>query len=306
LRRTGTKALPLLLLLLLAPAAARAQATAPRSAAFETVRFESRLVGKPLPYNVVLPRDYADAASRQTRYPVLYLLHGFAGHYDNWVSLTNLTGYASQHRLIVVTPEGNNGWYTDSAAVPSDKYESYVVRELMADVEKRFRTIEAREGRAVAGLSMGGYGALKFGVKYPEKFALAASMSGAVMAASWRTAADLPFSASLRQSFVQTFGDGDHPTKSANDLFKLVREMPAERLAALPFLYLDCGTEDPLELLAPNRAFADLLVERKVAHEYRQLPGRHDWAYWDRQVQEVLRLATRTLAPPRADAPRND
>lgn len=293
-----TRVLPLMLLLALASGAAHAQAVAPKPEAFETVRFESKLVGKKLPYNVVLPPGYNDAASKQTRYPVLYLLHGFTGHYDNWVTKTRLTEYAALHRLIVITPEGNNGWYTDSASVPSDKYESYVVQELIPDVERRFRAVEAREGRAVAGLSMGGYGALKFGVKYPEKFALAASMSGAVTAASWRTAQDLPFSPPIRQSFLQTFGDGDHPVKSANDLFKLVRSLPPEKVASLPFLYLDCGTEDPLQLLGPNRAFADLLVERKIAHEYRQLPGEHDWAYWDRQVQEVLRLATRTLAQP--------
>jgi S-formylglutathione hydrolase FrmB len=163
-------------------------------------------------------------------------------------------------------------------------------------VERRYRAAPARASRAVAGLSMGGYGALKFGLKYPELFALAASMSGFVPAASWRTEADLIPSESIRRSLVQTFGDGDNPTKRTNDLVRLVRELPAERIALLPFLYLDCGTEDPLRLLGPNAAFAALLAERGVAHEYRQLPGKHDWVYWDRQVQEVLRLAARTFA----------
>ena len=148
---------------------------------------------------------------------------------------------------------------------------------------------------------MGGYGALKFAVKYPEMFAFAASMSGAVGAASWRAESELPRGL-LGESIRQTFGPADGPTKARNDLFKLVAEMPAERLKSLPFLYLDCGTEDALRLLPANLALANLLVARKIPHEYRQLPGDHNWAYWDRQVQEVLRLAATRLAAPSGSA----
>ena len=291
-----------LLLAAFAATATHAQAAAPASGTgVETVNFESKLVGRRLPYKVVLPHGYHAAGSTPpTLYPTLYLLHGLTGHHTDWLSRTKLSDYAAQHRLIIVTPEGNDGWYTDSASVASDKYESYIIKELIPDVERRFRAARTREGRGVAGLSMGGYGALKFGLKYPELFAFAASMSGAVGAASWRTVEDLGRSEFIRKSLVQTFGEGDTPAKRANDLFRLVRELPESKAPALPFLYLDCGTEDPLQLLAPNAALAALLVERKVAHEYRQLPGKHDWVYWDRQVQEVLRLASQKLAAPAA------
>ena len=86
--------------------------------------------------------------------------------------------YASEYRLIVVMPEGNDGWYTNSTTKPNDRYESYILMELMPDVQRRYRTIEARYGRAIAGLSMGGYGAIKFGLKSPHAFVFAASMSG--------------------------------------------------------------------------------------------------------------------------------
>jgi S-formylglutathione hydrolase FrmB len=144
---------------------------------------------------------------------------------------------------------------------------------------------------------MGGYGALKFGIKYPERFALAASMSGAVGAASWRAESELP-RGMIGDSLRQTFGPADGQVKAQNDLFKLVGEMPRERAKSLPFLYLDCGTEDSLRLLPSNLALANLLVERNIPHEYRQLPGDHDWAYWDKQVQEVLRLTSAKLATP--------
>ena len=136
---------------------------APARGRVETVQFQSKLINAKLPYNVILPVDYE--SSPTTRYPVLYLLHGLTGHYSDWMARTNIADYAADYRLIIVMPEGNDSWYTDSATVETDKYESYVLKELIPDVQSRYRTIEARYGRAIAGLSMGGYGAIKFGLK---------------------------------------------------------------------------------------------------------------------------------------------
>ncbi len=268
---------------------------------YETVRFESKLVGAPLPYNVILPADYKSDAAKNRRYPVLYLLHGLAGSADNRVSTrAHLADHAAPYPFIIVVPEGRDGWYTDSATVPNEKFESYFIRELIPDVDTRFRTLPTREGRAIAGLSMGGYGSLKFGLKHPEMFAFAGSMSGALEATSWLP--DERLLAFVRPSIARVYGPADAPdneTRRANDLFRLVRELTPERMKALPFLYLDCGTED--FLIGGNRAFSALLIEKKVPHEFRQLPGGHSWPYWDRQVREVLRLAAERLATP-ADA----
>jgi putative tributyrin esterase len=259
----------------------------------ETIQFKSKLVGKTLPYSVVLPPGYALAGQPAISYPVLYLLHGLAGHYSNWLTKTRLAEYAAAYRMIIITPEGNDGWYTDSATVSADRYETYIVQELIPDVEKHFRAIKGREGRSVAGLSMGGYGALKFGVKYPDKFIFAASISGALDAAARSDNNPRNAWAFLRPSIMQTFGDAGSPTRAANDLHKLVLNFSAERLASLPFFYLDCGTEDGF--LATNQELATIFLERKIPHEYRQLPGAHNWAYWDSQVQEVLKLAARKM-----------
>lgn len=281
--------------LLFAPAAAGQSAAPARR--HDTVAFESKLVGAPLPYNVLLPTDYHADSKRGTHYSVLFLLHGLTGSAGDWVSeRARLAEHAAAHRLIIVVPEGRDGWYTDSATVPAEKFETYFIEELLPDVERRFRTHARREGRAVAGLSMGGYGALKFGFKHPEKFALVASMSGALGAASWTDPASLP--QFVRPSIERVFGPADSPTRVANDLFRLAREVAPERVAALPFIYLDCGTED--YLIGSNRDFSALLLERKIPHEYRQLPGGHTWPYWDRQVREILGLASQTLAPPAA------
>ena len=180
----------------------------------ETVELQSKLVNKTLPYNVILPTDYNTSST--TRYPVLYLLHGLTGHYSDWVSRTNVADYAAQYRMIIVTPEGNDGWYTDSATVVNDKYETYVLKELIPDVQQRYRTIEARYGRGIAGLSMGGYGSLKFGLKSPSTFVFAASMSGALGVARFT---EKETTASGWGTSLQLFGPADSETRKANDLF---------------------------------------------------------------------------------------
>ncbi|MBD0326703.1 MAG: esterase family protein [Pyrinomonadaceae bacterium] len=265
----------------------------PGRACVRTVQFSSKLVKTTLPYRVIVPANYTSTEEQKQRYPVLYLLHGYSGHYENWARLTKLAEYASQYNFIIVTPEGNNGWYVDSASVSTDKYESYFLQELIPDVESRYRTTGTREGRAIAGLSMGGYGALKFGFKYPEMFAFAASLSGAMDAATWVDSDVRNVSAALARSVMETFGPLGSQTRTANDLVKIVREFPAARFPQLPYVYLDCGTED--FLIQTSRSFSALLLERKIPHEFRQLPGSHNWAYWDAQVREVLRVASQKI-----------
>lgn len=258
----------------------------------ETVRFQSKLVNATLPYNVIVPTDYN--TSKTTRYPVLYLLHGLTGHYDDWVRRTNIADYAAEYRLIVVMPEGNDGWYSDSGTVPTDKYESYILQELIPDVEKRYRTIEARHGRAIAGLSMGGYGALKFGLKSPATFVFAGSMSGA-FGITRLSEQEVP--SSWRQS-LKLFGAIESETRKANDLFLLINQLQPQRIASLPFFYFDCGTEDSRLIFPFNRELSGLMLEKKIPHEFRELPGNHSWAYWDKQVQQVLKIATKHLLMP--------
>lgn len=259
----------------------------------ETIQFKSKLLGKTLPYSVVLPASYSKRSDDRKRYPVLYLLHGLDGHYTNWLAKTKLKEYVAQYQMIIVTPEGNNAWYTDSATDPHDQYETYFISELIPDVDSRFRTVNARGGRAIAGLSMGGYGALKFGVKYPDKFIFAGSISGALDPAVRSDVNPRNAWAYLRPSIMQTFGPPGSPTRAANDLRQLVQDFPVDRLSSLPFFYLDCGTEDGF--LTGNRELADILLQRKVPHEFRELPGAHNWVYWDAQVQEVLKIAARLM-----------
>lgn len=251
-------------------------------------KLESKMMARAMPYRVILPADYN--SKKDVRYPAIFLLHGLTGHYSNWTDKTKVAEFAAGHNYIIVTPEGDNGWYTDSVSNPNDKYESYIVRELIPEIDKHFRTLADRDHRAIAGLSMGGYGSLKFGMKYPEMFSLAGSFSGALGAASFT---EKNAGALIGKGIDTIYGPERSESRAANDIFKLVRELTAEKAKALPFIYQSCGTED--FLIQNNRDFLALMNEKKVTHEYREHPGIHDWVFWNDQVREFLDVADRRM-----------
>ncbi|MEO6589284.1 MAG: alpha/beta hydrolase family protein [Pyrinomonadaceae bacterium] len=264
---------------------------------FQELKLDSKLMKREMPYRVILPVGYEVNAGE--KFPVVYLLHGLTGHYNDWTDKTKIVEYAKNYDYIIVMPEGDNGWYSDSATIENDKYESYIMQELVPEIEKKFRANTNRESRAIAGLSMGGYGSLKFGLKYPEKFVLVGSFSGALRAAEW-TAKEIGNSGwkVLVDSIMNTYGAADSDTRKQNDIFKLLQAKPADDAKKLPFFYLDCGTEDMLVLQA--RDFNLKLAEMKIPHEYRELPGIHNWNFWNAEVLEFLQVSERFIRSAKA------
>lgn len=278
----------LLFLLAAVPYSAFAQkAELKKSDRTSDYKLNSKLMKRQMPYRVILPIGYENS-NEKTFYPTVYLLHGLTGHYDNWGDKAGLEKYTESYKYIFVMPEGDNGWYSDSAINQNDKYESYIIDELIPEIEKSFRAKKERGGRVIAGLSMGGYGGLKFGIKHPDKFVLAGSFSGALRAAEFN-GKDLGGWKVLADSITATFGELDSETRKENNIFKLVKDKSGEQIKQLPFIYLDCGTEDGL--IKQNQDFANLLLENKIPHEFRQLPGKHDWEYWNSQIREFLELS---------------
>jgi len=289
-QRFSLRSAVLALILLAITSAAFGQSPAAKPLALNVVehKLNSKLMGRDMPYRVILPAGYSDAKAT-SRHPVIYLLHGLTGHFNNWTDSTKVEEYALASKFIIVTPEGDNGWYTDSVTKATDKYESYIVKELIPEIEAKYRTIADRDNRMIAGLSMGGYGATKFGLKYPEMFSIVGAFSGALGAASFTE----KNAAAAGRGIDAIMGAEDAESRKANDIFKLVRELTPERIKALPFIYQSCGTED--FLIQNNREFMMLLVEKKVPHEYRQHPGVHNWVFWDDQIREFLQVAERRM-----------
>ncbi len=255
----------------------------PPSLVEDTLHSES--VHRDMRYRVLLPRGYQSGGKR---FAVLYLLHGLYGDYTDWSTRTKLLEYVRRLPLIIVMPDAGDSWYTNSATVADDKFEDYIVKDLIPEIAVRFRTRQSRSARAIAGLSMGGYGAFKFALKYPRMFAFAGSLSGAF---------DAPLSLDervpeYREKLLAVFGPYGDPARPANDLFQLVSQADGQ----LPYLYIACGTEDGF--LPINREFVSSLPARKIAYEYHETPGGHSWDYWDRSLQNLLLAAAKALNLP--------
>jgi putative tributyrin esterase len=266
----------------------------------KTVEFQSDSVGRKMKYNVVLPAKYEQSTDR---YPVLYLLHGYTSNYTAWARL-GVPEYARAFDLIVVMPDAGNSWYVNwskSEDNQKNNWEDAIIKDLIGHVDATYRTIARREGRAINGLSMGGYGGLMLGLKHPDKFCSVGSHSGAVAFAKTvgerlKDGKEFPppkkepstkpeprigiegFSSPAERSPKgRAFATAEDC--AACDPFQLVLKIPRDKL---PHIYLDCGTED--RLIDGSQAFVKLLMENKIPFTYAQSTGGHAPPYWAREV----------------------
>lgn len=281
----------LLLVCAVAAQTQRLKTPATNSAGCEAVEFQAaHLDGTAVKFNIILPGDYATSARR---FPVLYLLHGFGGHYSDWCERTHIVDYAKPYEEIIVMPEGENGWYVNNYTNPKMQWENYMIEDLIPYVDAHYRTVTLREGRAIAGLSMGGYGAMFLGLKHHEMFAAVASLSGVVGSADMRRW-DKPLTKNkqtikqnpgVQRALLDDFGPLRNPAGKDEDPFLLIRKLTPENC---PQLYLAIGWGD--SLLGENREFVALLAQLKIPYRYAEVPGKHEWRVWDEQVQRVLAL----------------
>jgi S-formylglutathione hydrolase FrmB len=236
----------------------------------------SAALGRTMKYRVLLPADYGASA---TQYRALYLLHGLDGDYMDWSTRTELARIARGLPLVVIMADGENAWYTNAEGGGA-RFEDYVADDLIKDVERKYRVIRSRYGRAIAGLSMGGYGALKIALKRPGLFAAAGGFSSALAITDPAFADAFP---AYRDQFVQIFGPAGSETRAVNDVLLLAAKVRPE---SAPVFYFDCGTSDGF--IESNRAFAAALQKRGFAYEYHEVAGGHTWEYWNRRLEVFL------------------
>lgn len=242
--------------------------------------FHSAALNRTMRYQIVVP---AGAASG--RVPVVYLLHGHSGEEGDWFTYSRVAALANQHNLAIVTPDGANSWYINGG---SGRWGDYIADDLVREVERRWPVQQFREGRAIAGLSMGGYGAMNLALRRPERFALAASMSGALDIT--RPGNIFEGARGEDPEVRAAFGPPGSTTRPENDIYRLASAADAGKL---PYLYLDCGVDDPW--FGVNREFAQMLSSRGLTHEFHEQPGGHNWPYWNRQIETVIGIAATRL-----------
>ena len=209
--------------------------------------------------------------------PVLYLLHGLSDDDTTWLRRTSIERYAAPLGLAVVMPQVHRSFYSDE--IYGRRYWTFLSEELPDLVGSLFRVSDRRDDTFVAGLSMGGYGALKWALRQPGRFAAAASLSGAVDVGGLRSRRERPEDPRM---FERIFGDRD-PGGGEDDLHWL---LDGSDVGQLPALHLSCGTED--ELLRDNVVLRDRLLAAGAPVTTHFGPGAHDWAYWDSRIQDVL------------------
>jgi putative tributyrin esterase len=284
-----------------------AQLSPPTSTRLRTDSAYSPALQRMKRFVVLVP---ANADSTRRRLPVLYLLHGWAGTYVDWSQRTRLAEYMQQYAasapMLVVMPDAENSWYVNSVGVAQNRYDDYIARELPALIATRYAADTSRQ--AIAGLSMGGYGALLFALKYPHRYTVAGSFSGALTMPrdlgareTWSKTPQGTTGSFALPSLYAAFGeDTRNPSREANNLFLLTRRL-SERLvtadsntrARQPYFYLATGIQDPLYgIVAGNRELRDSLYTAGLRYEYHETAGKHTWEYWDGAVRGFLtRLA---------------
>lgn len=238
------------------------------------VNFQSASLGRKMQYRVLLPANAGSA-----KLPVVYLLHGGGGGFRDWSNYSDVARFA-ERRLILVMPEGHSSYYTNSATRPKDRYEDYIVKDLISDVESRFPVARGRANRALVGVSMGGFGAVKIALTHPEVYAFAGGISSAIDVPRRPFSIKRPLQWEHHRSI---FGEWGSDTRRENDPFTLAETAAP---SGTPFLYLTCGEQEGL--LPANRQFAALLRKRGFAHTFQTAPGGHDWNQWDRKLPDLF------------------
>lgn len=248
------------------------------------VNFFSNVLGMCMQMDVILPQKsfgeigVANIDKTLETYPVLYLLHGYSDDHTIWQRRTSIERYAAERGIAVVMPTTHTGWYTDMANGYAN-YFKFIAEEVPSVCRDLFPKIsQKREDNFVAGLSMGGYGAMKVALRFPDRFAAAASLSGAL------DVADPHFTERMRVRWNNIFGE--QIKGSENDIYFLAEKV-AQSGQPKPKLYLWCGLND--FFIKDSRSFKETLLKQGYDFDYSEYEGDHSWKYWDEQIEKVIK-----------------
>jgi putative tributyrin esterase len=247
------------------------------------VSFDSPALGRAMSYRVLMP-----TGAKQPLVPI-YLLHGGGGSFRDWSNHSDVARLVGK-LFMLVSPQGDYSYFTNAALRPADRYETYLMEDVINDVDQRFRT-RWRE-RYMLGVSMGGFGAIKLALRWPRYFRFVGALSPAIDVThrvfSYRRLGQ-------SRALQGIFGGPASATRRENDPFRLARTLPIAHLPFLPFFHLTCGVDE--SLLAPNREFAAVLAERHIPHRFDEVPGGHDWNQWNAQLPRIFDSLIEHLEP---------
>jgi len=238
------------------------------AAKVETVETYSDAMKKKINAIVITPDNYA----KGTQYPVVYLLHGAGGDYTDWTKKSaGVPENADKYNMIIVCPDGGvTSWYWDAPADPTYKYETYITKELIPFIDKTYKTIKTRNGRAISGLSMGGHGGLWLSIRHQDLFGAGGSMSGGVDIRPFPNNWDMAKRLGSLKDNAETWNK-----------YTVTNQLDLLKPNSLAIIF-DCGTEDFFYKV--NIELHDKLLALKIPHDFTVRPGAHNWTYWTNSV----------------------
>lgn len=261
--------------------------------AFLQVSFYSKALKKLVNFNAVIPIDaigipgmMQEAAEKPIK--SLYLLHGYSGCQHDWISGSKIEELSIKHNMAVFMPAGENSFYLDDTD-KGELYGEYVGKEIVEFTRKMFRLSEKREHTFIGGLSMGGYGAIRNGLKYADTFSRVIALSSALITYNI---------AGIREDYKDPVADYKYYNRIFGDLNKLIgSDKDPEAILCdlkktgkdIPKIFMACGTED--FLINENRTFHNFLTSEKVEHTYIEAPGIHNWDFWNEYIEKALEWA---------------
>lgn len=256
-------------------------------AVFQTT-FACDSLWRSIDLNVIVPIESPGqpdlAPLKPAKFKTLYLLHGFGGNRNDWMNYTPLRDIAERNNIAIVMPDAENSFYVDSASLPFQY--SKLIREIVDFTRRAFPLSDKREDTFIGGLSMGGFGALRLGSFYHDVFSKVFSFSGAFIIDD--IAGKQPGYQDLIANYdyyVRTFGDLSLVKDSEKDpLWCLDQAIAADQA---PAVYQACGTED--FLYQENLAMKAALESRQITYEYHEMPGIHDWVFWNANLEPAIR-----------------
>lgn len=243
------------------------------AASVDTAIIYSKSMHKNIKCVVIKPGTYA---KKQLLFPVVYLLHGYSDRCDTWVkNVPAIKSYADQMQLIIVCPDGGfSSWYFDSPIDSTYRYDTHISREVVNYIDAHYHTIPDRSHRAIAGLSMGGHGAMYLALRHPDIFGAAGSMSGGVdlrpFPADWDIAKRI----------------GDERTYNKNWQNRSIVNMIGQYSSRSLSMMIECGTDDFFYQV--NQQLHQKMLKLKIPHDYVERPGKHSWEYWENAIEYQL------------------
>lgn len=237
----------------------------------DTIQVHSTVMNKNIKTVVIVPTEYKDNDLQDQQYPVLYLLHGAGGNYSDWSrKKDNIEDLSSQYGIIIVCPDGADSWYWDSPVNKGSQYETYITKELIPYIDKTYRTLPQNKYRAIAGLSMGGQGALWLAFHHPDIFCAVGSMSGGVDITKFPD----------RWNINNQLGSYES-NKDVWQAYSIMSLIPSLQNGQLKIIF-DCGSSD--FFFDVNNKLHQALLEKGIDHDYIVRPGKHNWPYWNNSL----------------------